>query len=147
MKNLLFLFMTLLIISFSTSCRKDCIEDQMQEMLNCNASQKLDSLTLAGKLAGSWKLISFSCENNTELCYRDEVIGFTNAGKYSVTQNSVIVMQGSWGLHYEENDFFEVQTDGPYQYFPQRVLVCDNKILFNSSHLDGLDRLYKKISK
>ena len=151
MKKFIVFSIVLLILSAIQSCKKDgesSARIDMKELWDCNAAQNFDSAKLASKLIGAWKWTAQSCYGSgykTNLADKNVKVTFTSTGTFTVMENSIIVTQGNWKLKIQDVTIYGLDLDHTSEYLHGRILLCDNRVLFNASYIDGCDNLFVRI--
>ncbi len=140
MKYLIFF---LLVCSLSFSCKKDM---DLDSFWSCNSAQNLDSTAISNKIQGPWKWIKQACCGDSKFKPADKNIKviFNPNSTFTVSENSTIVTQGNWRLVIVDATMWGLDLSSSNSYLYGRILFCDNKVLFNDSHLDGGDFVFEK---
>lgn len=145
MRPAIILYISLL--SGFTSCKKDKpAKSELQAMIACSMTKKLDSTAITATLNGSWIWKKQSIANTSEFRNADKDIKVTfNADStFSLTENSNITMHGTWKLIYPRENEYSIRTDQYNQYVGGFVYFCDNQLLLVNSFVDGVDNLFEK---
>jgi hypothetical protein len=145
------IYLLLLIIPFylmNTSCSKEnSMSNFREDLWNCNNAQNKDSITLASNLTGKWKWIAnYSYwSGRTSKADKDVQVVFTTLGTYTVTENSIIICQGNWSLEYNSNKTMSLILNDFCYYIWGTIYLCDNRVMFNDSEVDGDDNLFIRL--
>ena len=142
MRNILF---CLTVVAGLTACKKEKLD--VSSFWECNQSQHLDSLTISGKLVGSWKWSKQSCFETGQVTSADKNIQvtFKYDQTFSVSGDAFTPLtQGIWKIVKVDVSSWELDLSSPSEYLSGRILFCGNQVLFNDSFRDGCDNLFDK---
>jgi hypothetical protein len=138
----------LMVFTMVAACKKDDNADGeiLADFVQCNKDQNLDSVEIAAKLIGSWRLIKQSAAYSGEFVSPDKNITatFKTDSTYTVTENTNIIQQGKWGLIYYSVNYYGLQTDAFSPYLGGAVYLCNNRLLLAQSFYDGPDYVFEK---
>lgn len=132
----------------AVACTKDDSADGeiLADFVKCNEEQNLDSVKIAAKLMGTWRLIKQSAAYSGVFVAADKNITatFKTDSTYTVTENGNIIQQGNWSLIYYAVNYYGLQTDAFSPYLAGAVYLCDNRLLLAQSFYDGPDYVFEK---
>ena len=130
------------------ACKKDEPQpgNPIADIIECNATQNLDSTAISAKLIGSWTWKKQSLPHSDQFKDADKNIQatFSADSTFSVKENSDVIVQGTWKLIYYSANHYALQTNEYNQYIGGEVYFCDNQLLFSQTPFDGLDNLFEK---
>ena len=121
-----------------------------KQFYDCSASQNIDSTILSNQLIGTWKWTYFLNEKGSDgkaisgKANKDVKVTFSDAGTFSVSENSAVITQGNWNVIFEDNNGFKLNLSTPSSYLFGSILHCSNQIFFNGSYLDAPDYVFTK---
>lgn len=156
MKNAFNISAFILISLLVFSCSEDSPERiDIMQLYDCYKSQNYDSAKLAGKLTGTWKWSKYYAEiPGTKEADKNVLLNLTQEGEFTLTENSAVVTEGNWQLRVADIDYSEPDSDkpdiylfklvlnNPSIYLYGRIILCEDKVLFNNSYIDGGDNLF-----
>src|SRR5688572_7001521 len=110
-ENMRAIILYITIILSLTYCSKDKID--ISDFVECNNEQNLDSTSISAKLIGIWTLKKQSIPYSKKFRNVDKNIKatFNNDSTYSVTENSNVLMQGTWKLVYHSQNNYSLRSD------------------------------------
>ncbi len=85
---------------------------------------------------------------------KNVLLNLTQEGEFTLTENSAVVTEGNWQLRVADIDYSEPDSDkpdiylfkldlnNPSIYLYGRIILCEDKVLFNNSYIDGVDNLF-----
>lgn len=138
------LFIILMLTSILSSCKKEKIN--VNDFWECSKSLNLDSTAIANKLTANWTWKKQSCfwTGQTKKADKDVKVNFNTNRTFTVTQNEIIVAQGSWKLKIVDSNMYGLDLSQFSEYLNGRILFCNDEILFNDSYRDGCDNFFGK---
>lgn len=145
MKSTIIIWTVFTILIGFPSCTKDTsVNNDIQRLWDCNASQNFDSTKLAEKLIGSWQWTESSSELATKKTDKKVVVTFTADRRFYVIENSAIITQGNWRLKIVDSGILGLSLDTTSQFLYGRILLCKTQVVFNDSYRDGTDNFFVK---
>jgi len=147
MKNALIISAFIILSLLAFSCSKDNREQiATKQLWDCYKSQNFDSTKLADKLSGTWKWTKYYAEiPGTNKATKDVILNLTKAGKFTVTENTVLITQGNWNLRVAAYDNYQLELSTPSTYLYGIIVLCGDQVLFNNSYIDGSDNLFVRM--
>lgn len=140
-----------------TSCTRDKADSstitntpkmiEYQRIMQCHADNNPLPTQITAAMEGSWLWIFRECPFYGENSYADKqvVIKFTDAGVYTVTENTVIVAQGIYTLTKKNGTGeWQIEVQQPSEYLYGHIYICGNELLFEDSYRDGCNNLFEK---
>lgn len=145
-KDMRLIYLTLATCIVFLSCKKDTSDSQ--PFLNCEY-QTSDSSVLANRLPGNWKWIKSYSGSTGKIYPADKlrILTFKPDSTFSYIEGTTILAQGKWNLKIVPGtSFWGLSLDPASYYLMGDVSVCDNKLQFNFSYLDGDNVFFERIN-
>lgn len=137
-----------LVLLIASCCKKEEHEHSLSEFWNCRQQNQLDSAELLQELQGKWDWEFVSCywtpDKANDREYKGLQIFFADPDSLELLQNGATVQVSKWKLIRADGSYFGIEADPPVLQMQGRILICDNKIVFNASYFDGCDQFFRK---
>ncbi len=126
------------------TCKKQ--KNSEDSFWHCGAVELLDSVSQLNKLTGSWKWIKQKIPLNQQYIDPNKVVvvTFESNGNFNVTENTIIVTQGRWGIKHGSYISWQLDLSVPNSYLTGDIIFCENTALFNNSPIDGPLNYFQK---
>lgn len=148
MKRVYWLLATVSTMMLAISCGKnDQLDLDAKSIWKCYFNQNYDSAKLARDLIGTWKLNLQACyeTGKTIETQNDVQVAFTSPTEFSVTEDGIILAQGTWKLKNYDGELMGLELSQTSTYTHGRILICDNQLLLENSFVDGCDNKFQRI--
>ncbi|MFK7924041.1 MAG: hypothetical protein AB8H47_18930 [Bacteroidia bacterium] len=145
-------FATILIVSsLVLACREMNPPEppvSMQAIWDCYQSSNLDSLALRNALLGEWEWEYVECywapEEASNISSHGVSIYFDANGRLAVKLDNTFLESATWELKKGDSGLFELISEPRITYLYGRVLLCEDRVLFNDSYVDDCDNYFKR---
>lgn len=118
------------------------------EMWNCYQKTSWDSLKIKNALVGEWEWEYIACAWNLKAASYDEfkelTVEFKPDNTVAVKENGQTIETSSWKVIDGDADLFALSVDTKVAPLYGRILICDNRVVFNGSYIDLCDNYYKR---
>lgn len=132
------------------SCNKDKYPPiKYWNIWDCHHKETWDSSYIEAALIGEWEWEYVSCFWNPDDANDDEFKGLTITFKPDntlvVKENGRIKQTSHWKIGGIKDNIFEIAVDPPVRQLYGRTLICNDRVKFNNSYIDGCDNYFKKV--
>ena len=120
----------------------------LTEMWDCHSQTAWDSLKTKKALIGEWEWEYIQCAwspkgpNGYE--YKGLTIEFKSDNSLTVKENGQTIQLSNWRVVDGDLGYFALSVDPEVAQFSGRILVCDDNLVFNSSHIELCDNYFKR---
>lgn len=118
------------------------------DMWECHHETTWDSLKTKNALIGEWEWEYIACFWNPEDANNNEFKGLTIEFKsnntLNVKENGQTTQTSTWKVVGGDADLFAIDVDPSVPQLYGRILLCNERVEFNNSYIDGCDNYFKR---
>jgi hypothetical protein len=120
----------------------------LENMLQCNGQGSWDSTSIHNALLGKWQWEFIICYFNPEDAngqeYKNLSVEFKQNDSVEVKVNDQVSQISSWQVTRLNDGFYKLTVNPIVLQLPGKVLICDDRVLFFDSYIDGCNNYFKK---
>jgi hypothetical protein len=120
----------------------------LSEMIRCHQSLSPDSAQVYAAMLGTWSWEFITCfwspENASNSQFETLSIELQPGNIMLVKQAGVVQQTGGWRMVNLNDGYYEIQTDPAVVQLRGRILICNQRMVFNESYVDGCDNYFTK---
>ncbi|MEQ9426484.1 MAG: hypothetical protein RJQ09_18825 [Cyclobacteriaceae bacterium] len=118
-----------------------------EDFWNAHVEQRKDSISVKTSLIGTWDWVFTRCcpesnQNQGRLTSNENVSVVIDSQMIEILRDGNLEHSTKWQLESKADGLFGLEMESFNSLISGRILFKDNIVLFNNSHLDGVDNYF-----
>jgi hypothetical protein len=148
MNKVFLVISTLLLLGFFSCNKAEKPPIKKDKIWDCHHEETWDAFKIKNSLIGEWEWEFISCWANQEDANSNEFIGLTIEFKSDSTllvkEDGQLAQTSNWKVVEGDGDLFAIEATPSIRQLNGRILIGDDRVLFNDSYIDGCDNYFKR---